>query len=272
MRDPFVIAGMQVRAGTRKDVKLRISEQVTSTPVFIPVTVFHGPVPGPRAFVIAAVHGDEINGVEMIRRVRAGLDPRRVRGTIILVPIANTISFMMRQRDLPDGRDLNRSFPGRQRGSMASMVASALFRKIVAGSDFGIDIHTAALGRTNYPQVRGDLRISGVRRLARAFGNEVIIHMRGGEGMLRRAATARGIPTIVYEAGEPLKFQERLVERGVRGIRNVLREMGMTSGARPRTRFQIVVRERTWIRARRGGILILKVRPGDIIEKGTVIA
>ena len=269
---PFEIAGMKVQAGRRKDLKVRISEFYTAAPVFIPVTVAHGRESGPVVFVTAAVHGNEINGLEMVRQVRQLVDPRTLRGTLILVMIANPIAFLNMSRDLPDGRDLNRFFPGRDRGSMASNIADALFTKIVRLADYGIDLHTAAAGRTNLPHVRADLRRPALRRLATAFGCEVIFDMPGEEGMLRRAATDAGVPTIVYEAGEPLKFQRGLIRRGVQGICNVLRELRMAEFPREPAPWQVVVDDHRWIRAPRGGILNLQVRPGDIIDKGGTIA
>jgi predicted deacylase len=269
---PFEIAGMKVPAGRRKDLKIRISEFYTATPVFIPVTVVHGRRPGPALFVAAAVHGDEINGVEMVRQVRALVDPGRLRGTLILVLIANPISFLTMSRDLPDGRDLNRYFPGRERGSMASLIADAIFTKVVRRADFGIDLHTAAAGRTNLPHVRADLSSPVLRRLASAFGCEVIFDMVGEEGMLRRAASKAGVPTIVFEAGEPLKFQRPLIRRGVEGICNVMADLRMYEVDRVPARFQIIVEDHRWIRASRGGILNLMVKPGDIIAKNSVIA
>jgi len=268
----FEIAGMKVPAGRRKDLKIRISEFSTATPVFIPVTVAHGARSGPVLFVAAAVHGNEINGVEMVRRVRTLVDPAKLRGTLILIMIANPISFLTMTRDLPDGRDLNRFFPGRDRGSMASVIADAIFGKVVRLADYGIDLHTAAVGRTNLPHVRADMKGPVVRRMAAAFGCEVIFDMPGDEGMLRRAATQAGVPTIVYEAGEPLKFQKPLIRRGVEGICNVLAELRMYPFERVPPPFQLVVDDHRWIRAKRGGILDLQVRPGDIIDRGGVIA
>lgn len=269
---PFEIAGMKVAPGHRKDVKVRISEFYTATPVFIPVTVLHGARPGPVLYITAAVHGNEINGVEMVRQMRTAVDPKRLRGTLILVMIANPIAFLNMTRDLPDGRDLNRFFPGRDRGSMASHIADALFTKIVRLSDYGLDLHTAATGRTNLPHVRADMKSPVLRRLSAAFGCEVVFDMAGEEGTLRRAASEAGVPTIVYEAGEPLKFQKNLVRRGVEGIQNVLADLRMFEFERESPAFQIVVDDHRWIRAEKGGILQLNVKPGDIIEKGQVIA
>ncbi len=268
----FLIAGMKVRPGRSKDLKIRISEFFTATPVFIPVTVLHGPRPGPALYVTAAVHGDEINGLEMVRRIRADLDPRRLRGTVILVLIANPISFLTMTRALPDGRDLNRAFPGRDSGSIAAHIADALFSKIVRISDYGIDLHTATAGRTNLPHVRADMKRPAVRRLAAAFGCEVIFDLQGEKGTLRRAATEAGVPTIVYEAGEPLKFQEPLIRRGVKGLRNVLADLRMYEFPRASPPLQIVVTDHRWVRAEKGGILNLEVRPGDIIDRGDTIA
>jgi len=269
---PFEIAGMKVPVGHRKDVKIRISEFYTATPVFIPVTVIHGSHPGPTLFIVAAIHGDEINGIEMVRQMRTDVDAQRLRGTMILVHIANPISFTAMTRDLPDGRDLNRFFPGRDRGSMASLIADAIFTKIVRISNYGIDLHTAASGRTNLPHVRVDMRSPILRRMAGAFGSEVVFDMAGEPGMLRRAATEEGVPTLVFEAGEPLKFQKKLIRRGVEGIKNVLADLKMYEFERRSPIFQIVITDHRWIRAQKGGILNLNVKPGDIIEKGDTIA
>lgn len=268
----FEIAGMKVARGSRKDVKVRISEFYTATPVFIPVTVVNGKESGPVVFITAAVHGNEINGVEMVRRMRGAVDPKRLRGTVILVMIANPIAFLTMTRDLPDGRDLNRFFPGRDRGSMASHIADAIFTKIVRISDYGIDLHTAGAGRANLPHVRADMKSPILRRLSSAFGCEVVFDMRGDEGTLRRAATQAGVPTLVYEAGEPLKFQNNIIRRGVEGIQNILADLRMYDFERTSPAFQMVVSDHQWIRAKKGGIMILNVKPGDIVEKGGVIA
>ena len=256
---PFTLAGMKVPPGRRKDLQIRISEFYTDTPVFLPVTVAHGRRPGPVVYVVAAVDGNEINGIEMVRQVRAMVDARRLRGTLILVMIANPISFLNMSRDLRDGRDLNRFFPGRERGSMASLIADAIFTKIVRISNYGIDLHTAAAGRTNLPHVRVDMRSPILRRMAGAFGSEVVFDMAGEPGMLRRAATEEGVPTLVFEAGEPLKFQKKLIRRGVEGIKNVLADLKMAPFERRSPLFQIVVTDHRWIRAQKGGILKLSV-------------
>lgn len=270
-REPFEIAGMTVAAGMRKDIHLKITELFTATPVFIPVTVVHGASAGPTVFITAALHGDEINGIEIVRRIRSEVDPAQLRGTLLLVSVANPISFLNQTRDLPDGRDLNRSFPGRREGSMASHIASHIFTKVVRRADWGIDLHTAARGRINLPHLRADMRVPAVRRLAHAFGCEVVLDMQGDRGTLRAAATRAGIPTIVFEAGEPLKFQRSLIEKGLDGVKNSLAELGMVAFPRVSPLFQIVVDDRQWVRAEKGGIMLLNVKPGDIIRKGEEI-
>jgi predicted deacylase len=269
---PFELGGISILPGERGDLRVKISELYTAVPVMIPLTIVNGATPGPRLFVTAAIHGNETNGIEMVRRIRADVDPLKLRGVLLLVAIANPIAFMNMNRDLPDGRDLNRFFPGRAEGSMASHIAAALFNKVIKRADFGIDLHTAAAGRTNLPHVRADLGFPQVRRLASAFGCEVVFDMPGEKGMLRHAATKLGIPTIVYEAGEPMKFQQNLIARGVTGIRNVMAELGMYEFARESPPFQVIIDDHKWIRAQRGGILMMQIKPGDLVEKGDVLA
>lgn len=269
---PFELGGITVLPGERSDIRVKISELYTAVPVMVPLTVVHGAAPGARLFVSAAIHGNEINGIEMVRQVRNDVDPKALRGTLLLIAIANPIAFMNLSRDLPDGRDLNRSFPGRDLGSMASHIAASLFDKVIRRADYGIDLHTAAAGRTNLPHVRADMSFPQVRRLAAAFGCEVVFDMKGEKGMLRHAATRVGIPTIVYEAGEPLKFQQNLIKQGVTGIKNVMSELGMYDYPRVSPHFQVNVEDHKWIRAEKGGILMIQIRPGDLVEKGDVIA
>ena len=269
---PFELGGISVLPGERSDLRVKISELYTAVPVMIPLTIVNGARPGPRLFVTAAIHGNETNGIEMVRRMRAEVDPLALKGVLLLVAIANPIAFMNLTRDLPDGRDLNRFFPGRDLGSMASHIAASLFDKVIRRADVGIDLHTAAAGRTNLPHVRADLRFPQVRRLSSAFGCEVVFDMAGEKGMLRHAATRLGIPTIVYEAGEPMKFQQNLIARGVTGIKNVMAELGMYDFPRESPAFQVIIDDHKWIRAKRGGIMMMQIKPGDIVEKGDVIA
>jgi predicted deacylase len=270
--EPFALGEIRVPPGQHKDIRLKISETFTATPVFIPVSVLHGPRPGPRLFVMAAIHGDEINGVETIRRLRPLVDPARLGGTLVLAAVANPIAFMEMKRDLPDGRDLNRCFPGSRTGSLTAQVAAALFTKIVRRCDYGIDLHTAAAGRTNLPHLRADMRLPGVRRLVHAFGGEFVLDVPGHAKMLRAAAARRGVPVVTWEAGEPNKFQEWAIAKALDGLKNLMGELGMYPFRRVSPLFQMVLKDRTWLRARRGGILILTVRLGQVVEEGQEIA
>ncbi len=258
--------------GTREDFEIPVSQSPTGLDVKLPVCVVRGRQPGPCVFVTGAVHGDELNGVGVVRRLLRGELPDLERGTLILVPVVNVLGFERRSRYLPDRRDLNRSFPGTRRGSGAARLANRIFETLVARSDFGIDLHTGAAHRTNFPNVRGDLFDPGVRRLAVAFGTEVIVDGKGPKGSLRQAATKAGCPTIVLEGGEVGKAEPGVVAVGIRGIVNVLVELGLCDGEITRPAFQVLVRETRWLRSNVGGLLEYHVAPGDAVEEGQVVA
>lgn len=239
----------------------------------LPVEILNGRRPGPRLWLNAAIHGDELNGLEIIQRVLQKLDPGTLRGVLVAVPIVNVFGFIHQSRYLPDRRDLNRSFPGSSGGSLASRLADIFMTSIVRGSDYGIDLHTGSNHRTNLPQVRGELKDEGTLRMARAFNAPIMIDGDSPSGSLRRAAAKKGIPIIVYEAGEPLRFDEAAIDIGVRGIRNVMGEIDMIRRPSSRRRNRcLLASRRTWIRARRSGVLTLSVGPGDTVEKGQPIA
>jgi predicted deacylase len=186
--------------------------------------------------------------------------------------VVNIFGFETQDRYMPDRRDLNRFFPGSESGSLTSRVARAVFQALVPRCDYGIDLHTAAIPRTNFPNVRGDLSVPEVRRLAHAFGCELMINGKGPEGALRRAATRAGCPTIIFEAGEPGKIEPGILETGVRGIHNVLKTLSMMPGTPARPPFQTRVEKATWVRARVGGILRFHVAPGEPVDEGQPIA
>lgn len=227
-----------------------------------------GVQPGPRLWLSAAIHGDEINGVEMIRRVVKQIDPQTLRGSLIAVPIVNVFGFIEQSRYLPDRRDLNRSFPGSPRGSLASRLAHLFMTEVVSQCTHGIDLHTAAVHRTNFPQIRANLANPETRRCAIAFGAPIIVQSAVRDGSLRQAAAQRGIPTLLYEAGEALRFDGRAIATGVVGILRVMQTLGMydvgTAAADPPS--QVVDKSR-WIRAPRSGILHLLVNLGDRVTK-----
>ena len=264
--------GEAIPAGESRDVSLAVSESYSGMTVQIQIQIRRAIEDGPVVFVTAALHGDEINGTGAVRQLIQDEDFRLLRGSVILVPVLNLLAFDRHTRYLPDRRDLNRSFPGSEGGSLAGRMASTIFNEIVSRCDYGIDLHTASVRRTNYPNVRGDLTNPKVRRLAESFGSEIILDTKGPKGGFRREACLAGCPTIIMEGGEVWKVQPGVVEAAVRGIKNVFRKLEMLDGRMESPKYQIVIRKSKWIRAERGGFLLFHVKPGDIIEKGQPLA
>jgi len=270
--EPLVVVGKKVEPGTRREIPLRISEFYTANPVYVPVVVIHGAEAGPAVFITAAIHGDEINGIEIVRRLIQTLDPGKLRGSVLCVPIVNIFGFYAMSRYLPDGRDLNRAFPGMQKGSPASRIAKILFDDIIQLCDYGIDIHTPRIKRFEIPHTEADLTNRDAHQLARAFGLPVIINTPGVEKSLQQAANSAGIPTIVLSGGEVLRFHETVNRQGLQGILNTLTELQMYDGERIQPEYSIIVREGTPVQTRRGGILHVDVRAGDIAYEGDHLA
>lgn len=268
----FSISGIKVAAGETREIYLKVSESYLSSSVQIPVTVIRGSKSGPTAFVMAAIHGDEINGADIVRRLIFDIDHEKLTGTLIAIPVVNIPGFHAQSRYLPYHRDLNRFFPGKRKGNNAERMAYRLFNEIVLKCDFGIDLHTASDGRLNLPQVRGEMKNPRVRNLSRAFGASVLVNQPGVRGSLRREATEAGVPTILFEAGETGRFSQKISLAGLRGVLNVLSEMGMwPEHERERPPFQVIVKSSEWIRAEKGGILDLTIRPGELVYAGDQI-
>ncbi len=268
----FTVSGIRVAAGETREIYLKVSESYLSGSIQIPVTVIRGKQAGPTAFVLAAVHGDEINGTDIVRRLIFDIDHEKLSGTLIAIPVVNIPGFLTQSRYLPYHRDLNRFFPGKRKGNNAERIAFRLFQEIVLKCDFGIDLHTAADGRLNLPHVRGDMKVPRVRDLARAFGANVLVSEKGVRGSLRRSATDAGVPTILFEAGETGRFSPKVSMVGLTGVLNVLAEMKMWPAHESRRPpYQVIVRASEWVRAEKGGILELTVKPGDLIYEGDVL-
>jgi uncharacterized protein len=267
--EAMTIGGIRVAPGERRGISLPAGMLHTHLPVEMPVWVINGRRPGPRLFISAAIHGDELNGIEIIRRIRsrslAGL-----RGTLLLVPVVNVFGLLNHARYLPDRRDLNRSFPGSERGSLAARLAHLFMSEIVDRCTHGIDLHTGAVHRSNLPQVRAQLDDPETRTLALAFGAPVVLDSQLRDGSLREAAAERGIPTLIYEAGEALRFDELSIRMGVAGIVEVMRQLDMLPARARRTRpAQPVVADSShWVRAPEGGILRTTVRLGQRVAAG----
>ncbi|QDS87851.1 succinylglutamate desuccinylase/aspartoacylase family protein [Rosistilla ulvae] len=257
--------------GEDADVHLTISESYSSSMIQVPIHVRRAKAEGPVVFVTAAIHGDELNGTGAIRElIQEELE--LTRGSLILVPVLNLLAFDRHTRYTPDRRDLNRSFPGSASGNMASRMARTLFDQIVGRADFGIDLHTAAIRRTNYPNVRGDLSNPAVRRIATAFGSEIVLNGQGPGGALRREACQVGCPTIIMEGGEIWKVEPDVVANAARGVRNVLRDLEMLGGPPEQAPYQVIVETSKWVRAEKGGFLQFHVQPGEVIVKGQPVA
>lgn len=264
----IAISGIAVAPGKKQRIDVPVAHLPTQTPISLPVTVVNGRYEGPCLWISAAIHGDEINGVEIIRQVLASSKPRYLHGTIIAVPVVNVFGFIEQSRYLPDRRDLNRSFPGSPRGSLAARLAHLFMREVVAHCTHGIDLHTASHHRVNWPQIRANLRDTETYRCAKAFDAPVMIHAETRDGSLREAAAKRGIPILLYEAGEALRFDAEAIQTGVRGIFRVMTALGMvTTQSLDAHHLGMEASKTRWIRASRSGILHIEIELGELVRK-----
>jgi predicted deacylase len=271
-RPAFEIAGLSVKPGRSASGELPLPKLVTGTHIAIPVQVFHGRNSGPVVWLSAAVHGDEIEGIEIIRRITATLDPKQMSGTVIAVPIVNVHGFLNSDRYLPDRRDLNRFFPGSAKGSLASRIANLFMKEIVSHCDVGIDFHTGSDHRVNLSQIRADIDDVETRRLAEVFGAPIIIHARVRDGSLRGAATEEGAKVLLFEGGEAWRFDQPSIESGVNGVKRVFSELGIIEAAASSiTEKPVLSRHSSWIRARRSGLALISCNLGDWVEEGQTL-
>lgn len=269
---PIEIAGVFVNPGERRRIEMPVAKLPTGTGLLLPIMVINGSRPGPTVWLSAAVHGDEVNGVEIIGRVLEKIEPRELAGCLIAVPIVNVFGFNAQSRYLPDRRDLNRSFPGSEQGSVAGRLAYLFMQEVVRKCQYGVDLHTGSNHRTNLPQIRANLHDEETRLLAEAFGAPVIMHAGAIDGSLRKAATVAGIRTIVYEAGEPLRFDDAAIRLGRDGVLRMLHALRMRS-TRPRLAgpHSALIAKTTWVRALNSGILRLDVQLGAKASAGQQI-
>lgn len=257
MRAPCVIAGESVAPGSRGVVRLPLPDFYTHAPTTMPVQIIHGRQAGSSLLITSALHGDEINGVEIIRRLAGHPSLTRIKGTLILIPVMNVFGFVAQSRYLPDRRDLNRSFPGSPKGSMAARLANLVVTEILPVCTHAIDLHTGAVARENLPQIRA--AFSGnpeLEALAKAFNAPVVLDAPLRSGTFRETAQKHGIPTLVYEAGEALRFDELSVRAGVAGILNVLSHLGMIrKRTLRRAHTPLVAKSTQWVRAPQSGVM-----------------
>lgn len=270
----FEIAGETIAAGARRSLSVPVSRQLTGLSASLALQVLHGARPGPCVFVSAAIHGDEINGIAIIQKLAQQLDPARMNGTLILAPAVNIYGLVNQSRYLPDRRDLNRSFPGSAKGSMAAQLAHAFMEHVIAKCTLGIDLHTAAVHRYNLPQVRIAADTPYLVELAMAFGAPVIIESPLRDGSMRELAHQLGTPMLLFEAGEALRFDRLSIDLGAEGVERVLAHIGMIEADDGLTSVGIPARANrsVWVRSPRGGITHRVRRSGDTVHVGDVLA
>ncbi len=258
--------------GRQQTVEIPVARLFTGTPVSLSVVVLHGKKPGPTIWLDAAIHGDEINGIRIIRDTLRQIDPRKLSGTILAVPVVNLFGLMQHSRYLPDRRDLNRSFPGSPKGSLAARLAHLFIEEVVKHCEFGIDLHTAGPNRNNLPHVRATLDDPESRRLAEAFGASLIFPSTGMKGSLRKTVGELGKRILVYEAGEPLRFNRIAIEVGTAGVLRVLKALGMYEApdlaAAPAP---VYGGQSLWVRAGRSGVFNSRTRLGATVAKGEIL-
>lgn len=271
MASALTIGGVDIQPGGEYQIDIPVAKLYTDTELSIPVHVQRGRRKGPTVFVSAAIHGDELNGIEIIRRL-IEMKLTVIRGTLILVPMVNVYGVLNQSRYLPDRRDLNRSFPGSVKGSLAARLANNFMQSIVQHCDYGIDLHTGAIHRSNLPQIRADLSDETTLELAEQFGVPVLLNSVLRDGSLREAATSHGTKILLYEAGEALRFDELSIQAGVQGVRNVLMSLGLIKKRRAkRSIAPFVANKSEWIRAAGSGIVHEFVKLGEQVEKGQVL-
>lgn len=270
--EKFTIDNIEIKPGERLRINIDMGSVYDFTDVKMPVEVIRGHKAGPTIFISSTIHGDEINGIEILRQLLARKELRRIAGTLIAIPIVNIFGFNDRSRYLPDRRDLNRCFPGLKNGSLASQLANKFMQEIVLKSDFGIDLHTGAFHRRNHPQIRCNIDDEKTLDLAKSFNAPVIVNSNLRDGSLRASVTERNIPMILFEAGEALRFEQSSIKLGVDGILNVMKALGMINGRKKNpVKKTFIARSSSWLRAPKSGIHNASKKLGDFVKKGEIL-
>ena len=272
--DKLVIGGQEIPKGKTTQIELPVAKLYTDTDISMPIHIMRSRHEGPTVFISAAVHGDELNGIEIIRRLINQKTLRILKGTLIAVPMVNVYGVLNQSRYMPDRRDLNRSFPGSLKGSMAGRVAHTFLTEVVSKCDYGIDLHTGAIHRSNLPQIRANLDDNETQMLAKAFGVPVLINANLRDGSLREAARESGTKILLYEAGQALRFDELSIRAGVRGIMNVLRMIGMVKQRKKKTAQTdpFIAYNSAWVRANDSGIVHNIKNLGNQVKKNDILA
>ncbi|WP_102794580.1 succinylglutamate desuccinylase/aspartoacylase family protein [Bowmanella denitrificans] len=269
----FELADQRIPAGSQRGIKLPAARLYNDTPMDLHVEVLHGQKAGPTLLVCAAIHGDELNGIDICRRLIKKVNPKRLNGTLMVVPIVNVFGFIQQTRYLPDRRDLNRCFPGSQRGALGSRLAHLFYSQLLQRATHLIDLHTGAIHRSNLPQIRTDIQDPQALQMAEEFHAPVILHAKERDGSLRACASELGVHSILYEAGEALRFDETSIRTGLNGILNVMKSLGMSNRRGSRKKFEpMVANSSQWVRNEMDGLIVSKVRLGDLVSKNQILA
>ena len=267
----FTLLGNEVLPGTSTRLAWSPGIQIAGLSQPTPVLVVNGANAGPTLCLTGAIHGDELNGIEIIRRTMYDLEPEKLSGRVVGVPIVNLPGFQQGSRYLPDRRDLNRHFPGSPDGSLADRIAYSLFENIIRRCDMLVDIHTGSLKRTNLPQLRADMNNPDVATLTQGFDRMAVVHSSGSSGMLRTAAVEAGVTSVTMEAGESHRIQEHQIEAGVNSLTSLMERQGMISRMFVWGDPEPVYYDSDWIRAQHGGILFSDVELGARVTEGEIL-
>ncbi|EWH12251.1 succinylglutamate desuccinylase/aspartoacylase [Catenovulum agarivorans DS-2] len=273
MSNSLQIGEHTIGLGQRVKLELPVASLYSDTNLSMPVEVIRAKKPGPTLFISAAIHGDELNGIEIIRRLLLQKSFKLSKGTLIAVPVVNVYGLLNQSRYLPDRRDLNRSFPGSPKGSLAGRLAHMFLHEIVHKCNYGIDLHTGAIHRSNYPQVRANLADEETQMLARAFGVPVLLNSDLRDGSLRQVAAEQGTKILLYEAGQALRFDELSIRAGIKGITNILAELGMISKRSKASKIEpFIAYSSSWVRASTSGMVRDVKKLGQWVRKGETLA
>ncbi len=265
------IKNVEIAPGESRQIHLKIARLPTHTTIELPIYVFRSTEPGPVLLFSAGLHGDETNGIEIVRRLISQDLINPLRGSVIAIPIVNIYGFLQSARYLPDGKDLNRSFPGHKTGSLARRVAYALMNEIVPHIDYGIDFHTGGANLNNFPQVRCDMREEQNVQLAEWFSAPLTLDSKMIDKSLRKSAHRLGKQIIVYEGGESLRFDELAIQEGINGTLRFMKALDMTAEAPAPSRQNMIMKHTIWVRAKSSGMFHPVVKPGDAVLKNQLL-
>ncbi|MCH7408455.1 succinylglutamate desuccinylase/aspartoacylase family protein [Belliella sp. DSM 111904] len=267
----MVINGIRIRPGQSVNIEIAIARLPTHTLIDLPIIIKRAKEDGPVVLISGGVHGDEINGIVAVKRMLEEDDITPKKGTVILIPLVNIYGFLSNSRTFPDGRDLNRSFPGSKKGSLASQIAFILTNEIIPLIDYGIDIHTGGRMLSNYPQIRVDYKDKKGVELAKAFGTHYILNSPHIDKSFRKEAYKMRKSILVYEGGESMRIDDFAVEEAISGTKRLLHHLGMLDSA-PEPKQGHLLTESSWLRAKISGIFMTSVQLGDQVKKGQVLA